>query len=83
MLVVECSAAIDRYRVSITRPLPLGFHSLHFCILLLPLSPRPPATPPPPSQRATISVREDKILFKTEVAKAIITHNKAILIKGR
>jgi hypothetical protein len=40
----------------------------------------PPHTHP---QRATISVREDKILFKTEVAKAIITHNKAILIKGR
>ncbi|KIZ05832.1 hypothetical protein MNEG_2127 [Monoraphidium neglectum] len=34
-------------------------------------------------QRATIAVREDKILFKTEVAQAIISADKAVLIIGR
>jgi hypothetical protein len=34
-------------------------------------------------QRATIVVHEDKILVKTEIVKAIITPDKAVLIKGR
>eukprot|EP00775_Hariotina_reticulata_P005093 gene5093-5334_t len=34
-------------------------------------------------QRATIIVHESKILVKTEVVKAIITADKAVLIKGR
>jgi hypothetical protein len=34
-------------------------------------------------QRATIVVHEEKILVKTEIVKAIITPDKAVLIKGR
>eukprot|EP00879_Flechtneria_rotunda_P013773 GHRR01014386.1.p1 GENE.GHRR01014386.1~~GHRR01014386.1.p1 ORF type:complete len:605 (+),score=216.31 GHRR01014386.1:2112-3926(+) len=34
-------------------------------------------------QRATIAVHDGKILVKTEIVKAIITADKAILIKGR
>jgi hypothetical protein len=34
-------------------------------------------------QRATIVVHEDKVLVKTEIVKAIITPDKAVLIKGR
>jgi hypothetical protein len=34
-------------------------------------------------QRATITVHDGKILVKTEVVKAIITADKAVLIKGR
>jgi hypothetical protein len=36
-----------------------------------------------PGQRATIIVHESKVLVKTEVVKAIITADKAVLIKGR
>jgi hypothetical protein len=34
-------------------------------------------------QRATIAVHDGKILVKTEIVKAIITADKAVLIKGR
>lgn len=34
-------------------------------------------------QRATIVVHEEKVLVKTEIVKAIITPDKAVLIKGR
>jgi hypothetical protein len=34
-------------------------------------------------QRATIAVHDGKILVKTEIVKAIITADKATLIKGR
>jgi hypothetical protein len=34
-------------------------------------------------QRATIVVHDGKILVKTEIVKAIITADKAVLIKGR
>lgn len=34
-------------------------------------------------QRATIVVHDGKILVKTEIVKAIITADKAIIIKGR
>lgn len=37
----------------------------------------------PVLQRATIVVHEEKILVKTEIVKAIITPDKAVLIKGR
>jgi hypothetical protein len=35
------------------------------------------------AQRATIVVHDDKVLVKTEIVKAIITPDKAVLIKGR
>ncbi|KAF8068278.1 SULP1 [Scenedesmus sp. PABB004] len=75
--VVEFHAngtAVEEYRPR--TPQQLGLHPRDV-VLFAPLSRL--AAP----QRATIAVHDGKILVKTEIVKAIITADKAILIKSR
>eukprot|EP00878_Enallax_costatus_P034437 GHUV01038182.1.p1 GENE.GHUV01038182.1~~GHUV01038182.1.p1 ORF type:complete len:105 (+),score=21.52 GHUV01038182.1:13-327(+) len=66
--------AVEQYKPR--TPQQLGLHPRDV-VLFAPLSRL--AAP----QRATIVVHDGKILVKTEIVKAIITADKAILIKGR
>jgi hypothetical protein len=72
--MLVCSASSNPHLLSPLHPCPLSLP------LVLSLCSCPVSAP---LQRATITVHDGKILVKTEVVKAIITADKAVLIKGR